>query len=32
LSGTAGNNPTGGGLISSTFEPRIIQFGLKAIF
>ena len=23
------NSPTGGGLISSTFEPRIIQFGLK---
>jgi len=42
LSGTlssydsAGNltarNPTGGGLISSTFEPRIIQFGLKIIY
>lgn len=25
-------NPTGGGLISSTFEPRIIQFGLKIIY
>ena len=25
-------NPTGGGAISGTFEPRIVQFGLKAIF
>jgi hypothetical protein len=29
LSGTLGGTPSGGGLISSTFEPRIIQFGLK---
>jgi hypothetical protein len=25
-------NPTSGGDISSTFEPRIIQFGLKVIY
>jgi hypothetical protein len=25
-------NPTSGGVISSTFEPRIIQFGLKLIY
>jgi hypothetical protein len=25
-------NPTSGGVISSTFEPRIIQFGLKVIY
>ena len=25
-------NPTGGGIISSTFEPRIVQFGLKLIY
>jgi hypothetical protein len=29
ISGTQGNTPTGGGQITSTFEPRIIQFGLK---
>jgi len=27
-----GGNPTGGGQISSTFEPRIVQFGLKIIY
>ena len=32
LSGNATNAVTGGGLISSTFEPRIIQFGLKIIY
>jgi hypothetical protein len=32
LSGTPGGNATGGGLISSTFEPRIIQFGLKILY
>ena len=32
LSGNAANAVTGGGLISSTFEPRIIQFGLKIIY
>jgi hypothetical protein len=37
LSGTIGTggsalNPTSGGLMSSTFEPRIIQFGLKLIY
>jgi hypothetical protein len=26
------NNPTSGGTITSTFEPRIIQFGLKLIY
>jgi outer membrane receptor protein involved in Fe transport len=30
--GTLGSNPTSGGVISSTFEPRIIQFGLKVIY
>jgi hypothetical protein len=28
----AGGNLTGGGQITSTFEPRIIQFGLKVIY
>jgi len=36
LSGSVGattvNNATGGGIISSTFEPRIIQFGLKVLY
>ncbi|MGI4756594.1 MAG: hypothetical protein ACRYGF_07065, partial [Janthinobacterium lividum] len=36
LSGTVGatanNVATGGGIISSTFQPRVIQFGLKLIF
>ena len=32
LSGTAGGNATGGGLITSSFEPRIIQFGLKVLY
>jgi hypothetical protein len=33
LSGTLGSGTaTGGGVISSTFEPRIIQFGLKIIY
>jgi hypothetical protein len=26
------NNPTGGGAVSGTFEPRIIQFGLKVLY
>ncbi|NYF89239.1 TonB-dependent receptor [Tunturiibacter empetritectus] len=26
------NNPTGGGQITSTFEPRIFQFGLKILY
>jgi hypothetical protein len=26
------NNPTGGGQITSTFEPRILQFGLKILY
>jgi hypothetical protein len=32
LSDITGGNPTGGGQITSTFEPRIIQFGLKVIY
>jgi hypothetical protein len=32
LSEISGGNPTGGGQITSTFEPRIIQFGLKIIY
>jgi len=32
LTGTQGGAPTGGGTISSTFEPRILQFGLKILY
>lgn len=32
LGGTLGGAPTSGGVISSTFEPRIVQFGLKVIY
>ncbi len=36
LSGSVGatstNNATGGGIISSTFQPRVIQFGLKVLY
>ncbi|HEV2136001.1 MAG TPA: TonB-dependent receptor [Terracidiphilus sp.] len=32
LAGTLGGSPTSGGVISSTFEPRIVQFGLKVIY
>ena len=32
LSGTLGGAPTSGGTITGTFEPRIIQFGLKVIY
>ena len=32
LSAITGGNPTGGGQITSTFEPRILQFGLKVIY
>jgi hypothetical protein len=32
LTGTQGAAPTGGGTISSTFEPRILQFGLKILY
>jgi outer membrane receptor protein involved in Fe transport len=28
----SGGVPTGGGQISSTFEPRILQFGLKVVY
>ncbi len=29
---TSINNPTTGGAISGTFEPRIVQFGLKVVY
>ena len=32
LSSIVGGVPTGGGQITSTFEPRIIQFGLKVLY
>jgi hypothetical protein len=32
LGGTLGGSPTSGGVISSTYEPRIIQFALKLIY
>ena len=32
LGGTLGGAPSSGGTITSTFEPRIIQFGLKVIY
>jgi hypothetical protein len=32
LSQISGGNPTGGGQITSTFEPRILQFALKLIY
>jgi hypothetical protein len=32
VGGTQGGSPTSGGQINSTFEPRIIQFGLKVLF
>ncbi len=32
LSSISGGVPTGGGQITSTFEPRIFQFGLKVIY
>ncbi len=32
ISGTQGASPTGGGLISSTFTPRVVQFALKIIY
>lgn len=32
VSQISGGVPTGGGKISSTFEPRILQFGLKVIY
>ena len=30
--GTQGSSPNGGGIITSTFQPRIVQFGLKVLF
>jgi hypothetical protein len=32
IGGTNGQNATTGGVISSTFEPRILQFGLKILY
>jgi hypothetical protein len=32
LGGTLGAAPTSGGTITSTFEPRILQFGLKILY
>ena len=32
IGGTNGATATTGGQITSTFEPRIIQFGLKIIY
>lgn len=32
ISATTNTTPTSGGAITSTFDPRIIQFGLKALF
>jgi hypothetical protein len=32
LGGTLGGAPTSGGQITSTFTPRIVQFGLKVMF
>jgi hypothetical protein len=32
ISGTQGGNATSGGLISSTFTPRVIQFALKIVY
>ncbi|WP_345945369.1 TonB-dependent receptor [Granulicella sp. dw_53] len=32
LSGTLGGTPTNGGTVSSTFQPRIFQFGLKILY
>ncbi|HEX3438598.1 MAG TPA: TonB-dependent receptor [Pseudacidobacterium sp.] len=32
VGGTLGGNPTTGGQITSTFQPRIIQFGLKLTY
>jgi len=30
--GTQGGTPTAGGIITSTFTPRVVQFGLKVIY
>ena len=32
ISGTQGANPSGGGIITSTFTPRVVQFALKIIY
>ena len=30
--GTQGSNPTAGGIVTSTFTPRVVQFALKVIY
>jgi outer membrane receptor protein involved in Fe transport len=30
--GTQGGHPSGGGVITTTFTPRVVQFGLKVIY
>ena len=32
IAGSAGAGPTSGGVITSTFQPRVIQFGLKILY
>ena len=32
ISGTQGSSPNSGGQVTSTFQPRVIQFGLKIIY
>jgi hypothetical protein len=32
IGGTNGKTASTGGIISSTFEPRILQFGLKILY
>lgn len=32
LGGTLGGAPTTGGVVTSTFQPRVVQFGLKVLF
>ncbi len=32
IAGSAGAAPTSGGVITSTFQPRVIQFGLKILY
>ena len=32
ISGTQGAAPNSGGQVTSTFEPRVIQFGLKIMY
>ncbi len=32
IGGTNGTNASTGGIITSTFEPRVVQFGLKVLY